>query len=198
MKLKLKDVLMIAISAVLFGLLYLGMVYLGSFLTTLLTPMGLGILGYEPIYGIWFMAAVFTTLVLQKPGVGVITEMLAAILEVLMGNMFGPIIFISGFIQGLGSEVAFAAGKYKKYTYKTTMLAAVLCTVFTFIWTGIRQNYLTFDPKILVAIFAIRLVSSLIFCGIGSKLLADGLAKAGVLKAYPLGQQYLDFEEIEG
>ena len=41
----------------------------------------------------------------------------------------------------------------------------------------------------------IRLASSILFCGIGSKLLADGLAKAGVLKAYPLGQKYLDFEE---
>ena len=72
--------------------------------------------------------------------------MLAAILEVLMGNMFGPIIFISGFIQGIGSEIAFAAGKYKNYSYRTTITASVLCTVFTFIWTGVRQNYLTFEP----------------------------------------------------
>ena len=195
MNLKLKDILMVAICAVLFGVVYLGMTYFGSFLTTVLTPSGLGILGYEPVYGVWFMAAVFTTMVIQKPGVGVVTEMLAAILEVLMGNMFGPIIFISGFIQGIGSEIAFAAGKYKNYSYRTTITASVLCTVFTFIWTGVRQNYLNFEPGILVAIFMIRLASSILFCGIGSKLLADGLAKAGVLKAYPLGQKYLDFEE---
>ena len=65
---------MVAICAVLFGVVYLGMTYFGSFLTTVLTPSGLGILGYEPVYGVWFMAAVFTTMVIQKPGVGVVTE----------------------------------------------------------------------------------------------------------------------------
>ena len=66
MNLKLKDILMVAICAVLFGVVYLGMTYFGSFLTTVLTPSGLGILGYEPVYGVWFMAAVFTTMVIQN------------------------------------------------------------------------------------------------------------------------------------
>ena len=87
---KLKHILFIAITAVLFGVFYLGTTYAGTFLTGVLTPMGLGILGYEPFYGIWFMAAVFITYVIQKPGVGLIAEMLASFLEVLMGNMFGP------------------------------------------------------------------------------------------------------------
>lgn len=192
---KLKTILFISITAAVFGLFYLGMVYLGSFLTTLLTPFGLGILGYEPFYGVWFMAAVFITLVIQKPLVGVIAEMLAALLEVLMGNMFGPIVFISGLIQGLGSEVAFASFGYKKYSYKQTLLAAVGCTVFSFIWTGLRQGYHTFQPGILIAIFVIRLLSSILFCGVGCKILADGLAKAGVLKGFALGnQQKIDVE----
>ena len=42
MNLKLKDILMVAICAVLFGVVYLGMTYFGSFLTTVLTPSGLG------------------------------------------------------------------------------------------------------------------------------------------------------------
>ena len=63
---KLKDILMIAISAMLFGVVYLGMVYAGSYLTAILTPFGLGVLGYEPIYGIWFMAGVYTTYVINQ------------------------------------------------------------------------------------------------------------------------------------
>ena len=45
---KLKHILFIAITAVLFGVFYLGTTYAGTFLTGVLTPMGLGILGYEP------------------------------------------------------------------------------------------------------------------------------------------------------
>ncbi|MGL5259842.1 MAG: ECF transporter S component [Lachnospiraceae bacterium] len=193
---KLKDILFVSIISVLFGAFYLGIVYLGTFVTSLLTPFGLGVLGYEPFYGIWFMAAVFVTYIMRKPGVGVIAEMLAAFIEVLMGNMFGPIIFISGLIQGLGSEVAFAAFKYRKFGWTQTMLAAVGCTVFSFIWTGIRQGYHTFDLRLVIAIFTIRLLSSILFCGIGCKLLADGLAKAGVLKGFAIGDlQAMELEE---
>ena len=57
MKWKLKEILFMAICAAVFGVAYLGMVYLGAALTGILTPSGWGILGYEPIYGVWFMAA---------------------------------------------------------------------------------------------------------------------------------------------
>ena len=125
MKWKLKEILFMAICAAVFGVAYLGMVYLGAAITGLLTPSGWGILGYEPIYGVWFMAASFITYVIRKPGIGIIAEMLAALLEVLMGNMFGPIIFISGFIQGLGCEAAFFFTKYRKYDQTTMILSAV-------------------------------------------------------------------------
>lgn len=191
---KLKDILMIAITAVLFGVVYLGTVYIGSWLTALLTPSGLGILGNEPVFGVWFMAAVFTSYVIQKPGVGVVAEMLAALLEVLMGNFYGPIIFVSGFIQGIGAEIGFGMSGYKKYTYTTTTIAAVGCTVLSFLWTGLRYAYWTLDPRLVISIFVIRLISSVLFCGIGCKLLGDALTKAGVLKGYALGQKSLDLD----
>ena len=76
MKWKLKDILMVAIVGVLFSFLFLGADYVGAALTAALTPMGLGALGYQFIYGIWFMAATFATYVIQKRGVGIIAEML--------------------------------------------------------------------------------------------------------------------------
>lgn len=192
---KLKDILMVAITAMLFGVVYLGTVYIGQYLTVLLTPAGYGILGNEPVFGVWFMAAVFTSYVIQKPGVGVVAEMLAALLEVMMGNFYGPIIFVSGFIQGIGAEIGFGIFRYKKFNYATTMLSAVLCTVLSFLWTGLRYAYWTLDPKLVLSIFVIRLISSVIFCGIGCKLLGDALSKAGVLKGYALGRKSLDLDE---
>lgn len=194
---KLKDILMVGIAGVLFAVLYLGMVYLGTALTTFLTPFGLGVLGYEPIYGVWFMAATFTTYVIQKPGVGVIAEMLAALLEVLMGNMFGPIIFISGFIQGFGSELGFAAFRYRRFDMRSMALASVGCTLLSFIWTGIRSQYWTLSLWLVLLILVIRLVSSFLFCALGSKILADGLARSGVLRGYALGQNVINFDAAD-
>ncbi len=189
---KLKEVLFMAISAVIFGAVYLGMVYLGAALTGILTPIGLGILGYEPIYGVWFMAAAFVTYVVRKPGIGIVAEMLAALLEVLMGNMFGPIVFISGFIQGVGCELIFALTKYRFYNTFTMILSAIGASVFSFLWTGLRQAYWNMDMKIVIAILIIRTISAIIFCAFGSKALADGLAAAGVLKGYQISGKSTD------
>ena len=59
---KLKDVLLIAICAVLFGVVYLGCTYVGGILYGVLTPMGMASLGYEPFYGIylWPVLSAFT------------------------------------------------------------------------------------------------------------------------------------------
>ena len=132
------------------------------------------------------MAASFITYVIRKPGIGIIAEMLAALLEVLMGNMFGPIIFISGFIQGVGCEMAFFFTKYRKYDQTTMIFSAIGASFLSFIWTGIRQSYWNMSIGVVLFILVIRTISAIIFCGFGSRLLAEGLAKAGVLKGYAI------------
>ena len=116
---KLKDVLLIAISAVLFGVVYLGCTYIGGVLYGMLTPFGMASLGYEPFYGIYFMAGAFGIYVMRKPGTGLIAELLAAVLECLYGNYFGPIIILSGLVQGLGFELIIALKRYKKFDRMT-------------------------------------------------------------------------------
>lgn len=63
---KLKDVLMVAICAVLFGVVFLGATYAGGLLYGLLAPVGMGSLGYEPFYGIYFMAGAFGIYVMAQ------------------------------------------------------------------------------------------------------------------------------------
>ena len=128
---KLKDVLLIAICAVLCGVVYLGCTYVGGILYGVLTPMGMASLGYEPFYGIYFMAGAFGIYVMRKPGTGLIAELLAAVLECLYGNYFGPIIILSGLVQGLGFELIIALKRYKKFDRMTMMQGAVICSVLT-------------------------------------------------------------------
>ncbi|MDY3920477.1 MAG: ECF transporter S component [Candidatus Limivivens sp.] len=191
---KLKDILMVGVTGVLFSFLYLGMVYAGTALCTAMTPFGLGAAGYEPIYGVWFMAGIFAVYVIRKPGVGIVAEMLAALLEVLMGNMFGPRVFVTGFVQGLGTELGFAAFRYKKFNGKAVLVSSAVTVVFSFIWNTYTSAYYKLDLWLVVVMFLIRMVSGMVF-GLITKALADGLAKAGVMKGYAIGQQYNDFED---
>ena len=181
---KLKDVLLIAICAVLFGVIYLGCTYTGGILYGLLTPFGMASLGYEPFYGIYFMAGAFGVYVMRKPGAGLIAELLAAVLECLFGNYFGPIIILSGLVQGFGFELIVALKRYKKFDRVTMIEGAVLCSVITLCYNLVISGYNQIAVPVLALMLAVRIVSAIVFDGIIAPLLVDGLVKAGVLKGY--------------
>lgn len=191
---KLKDVLMIAICAVLFGAVYLGVTYAGGFLYGILAPAGLGSLGYEPFYGIYFMAGAFGVYVMRKPGTGLISEMLAAIIECLMGNFFGPIIILSGLVQGLGFELVIAAKRYRKFDRATMIQASIVCSVMTMGYNLVISGYSKIAVPVLCLMLFVRLISAILVDGIAVPILGDRLAKAGVLRGYAVGS---DMEEME-
>ncbi|MCD8357495.1 MAG: ECF transporter S component [Clostridia bacterium] len=193
---KLKDILMIGIVGVLFSFVFIGANYLGALLTAALTPFGLSPLGYEPIYGVWYMAAIFAAYVIQKKGVGIVAEMIAALIEVLLGSMFGPMVFITGFIQGFGCELGYIVTKYKRFDAFSIVLASIFCAICSYIWEYFMYGYSMYTLPIIVAMIIIRIISAIIF-GLIAKLLADGLAKAGVLRGYALGMKQSQIEEME-
>ena len=190
---KLKDVLLIAVCAVLFGVIYLGCTYIGGILYGALTPVGMASLGYEPFYGIYFMAGAFGIYVMRKPGTGVIAELLAAVLECLFGNYFGPIIILSGLVQGVGFELLIALRGYKKFDRGTMIGASVICSIITMIYNLIISGYSKIALPVLALMLVVRIISAIIFCGILTPMLANALAKAGLLKGYAVGR---DVEEV--
>lgn len=185
---KLKDILMIAVCAVLFGIVYLGVTYAGAALGGVLTPFGMTSMGYEPFYGIYFMAAAFAVYVIRKPGVGLVAEMLAAIIETLLGNFFGPKIILSGFVQGMGIELLFLLTSYKKFDLKTMMFSGVICSVITMGYNLIISGYNKIAVPVLLLMLVVRIISAILIDGVVVKYLGDGLAKAGVLKGYAVSE----------
>lgn len=185
---KLQEVIFVAMLCVVFGVVYLAATYLSTGLVAVFTPMGIGPMGYEIVFGVWFMVSTLAPYVIQRPGVAIVSEIIAAVIEVLLGNMFGPMVIVTGIVQGIGAEAAFAIGRYKSYTMRDMLLASVLCCVVSFLWSFIRSGYLAFSVPVLVLFFVVRLVSSVVFAGLLSKAIGDGLAKTGLLKGYALGR----------
>lgn len=186
---KLQDVIMVAMICVVFGVVYLGAVYLASFLGTVFTPFGLSPLANELIFGIWFMAATFAAFIIRKPSVAIIAEILAAVIEVLLGNWFGPMVIVAGLIQGLGAELVFAGFKYKRFDMFTMCLAAGGCSITSFLWSFVRSGYGNYSIKLLIIFFIIRLVSSVLFSGVLCKIMGDALVKTKLLKGYAIGKE---------
>lgn len=186
-KWELKDVIMMAILGVVFAAVYLAVFQGGLALSTALTPAGLSAFGFEIIYGVWFMAATLAAYIIRKPGVALITELLAAAVELLMGNSGGLTVVLTGLIQGAGAELAFAIFRYKKWDLLSMSLAGILSALFIFCYELYYLNYIALAPSLLIAQLAVRFVSAVVFSGIICKLAADGLAKTGVVKSYAIG-----------
>jgi len=186
---KLKDIILVSLLGVMFALIIFPIVHFVLIPIVLVGGwFGIADLPFDIAFGLFTMSAVLGPYIMRKPGVAIVVGGLTGLVQVFMASTFSSTVFISGLVQGLGAEIAFALFRYKKYNWKTMLLAAFGATVASFILAWYRDllSGLSFD--ILAVRFILRLISVLIISGVISKLLADKLAKAGVLKAYPIGE----------
>ncbi len=186
---------MIAVCAVLFGVIFLGATYAGGMLYGVLAPVGMASLGYEPFYGIYFLGGAFALYVMRKPGTGIIAEILAAIIETLLGNFFGPIIILSGLVQGLGFELVIALKKYKKWDIVTLIEASICCSIMTLIYNLIVSGYNKIAVPVLALMLVVRIISAIVYDAFINKAVGDKLAKAGVLNGYEISRGLNDNPE---
>jgi energy-coupling factor transport system substrate-specific component len=191
---KLQDVILASVLSAFFAAVCLGTVLslIGPAIP-LFAALGLADLSFEVMFGVFLMSAVFTPYIIQKPGVATVVGFLTGYLQVLMGSPFAATVWLSGLVQGFGAEVGFALFAYQKWNLLSVLIAATGASVASFLlaWQRGSWTYLTFE--IVALRFMIRWASAGLISGLFSKYLADRLAKAGVLKSYPLGVIHDEF-----
>lgn len=180
---KLRDIVVLSSLSVVFAVIYLLFLQVGNVLVGFMGPMG-----YEVIFGIWFIVSIIATYIIRKPGAAVISETVAGLIEVLIGNAVGPILIVSALIQGLGAEAVFAATRYRNYSTKVLMLAGVGSAVFSFAWGYFRSGYAAYSVGLIIAMFIVRCISGALISGLLGKWIADALANTGVLRSFPIAK----------
>ncbi|AUJ25052.1 ECF transporter S component [Virgibacillus dokdonensis] len=181
---RLKEIIVMAVLSVVFGIVYLAFLPVGKLLVSFMGPIG-----YDFIFGIWFIVSIIAAYILRKPGAAFLSETIAATVEMLLGNAMGPIIIITGIIQGLGAETAFAATRYKRYSLWVLMLAGVGAAIFSFVWGYFRGGYAALSTPYVISMLIVRMISGAIISGVLGKAISDSLAKTGVLSSFALGKK---------
>ena len=187
---KLRDVIMMGILGVVFAAVYLAVFYGGLSISTVLAPFGLSAFGFELIYGVWFMAATLAAYIIRKPGVALVAELLAASIELLMGNSGGLTVVLTGLIQGLGCELGFALFRYKKWNLLSMSVSGMLGATFIFIYELYYLQYYLLAPTMLISQLVVRYLSAVLFSAVICKMAGDALARTGVVKSYAIGAGY--------
>ena len=159
----LQDVVLLALIAFLFGGVFMGAGFLYALLSAALTPLGYAPFANELLFGLWTMAAPMAALLIPKKGSSILGEVLAALAEMLYGSYFGPGVLISGFLQGLGTELGFFATKYQRFDKLPLILGAIGTTVISFVYEFFKFGYGTYGVGMVLALFFTRLLSVLFF-----------------------------------
>lgn len=181
---KLRDIIVLSSLSVVFAVVYLLFLQVGNVLFGFMGPMG-----YEIIFGIWFIVSIIAAYILRRPGAALLSETIAGTIEVLIGNTTGPILILSAFIQGLGAEAVFAAFRYKSYRKSVLLLAGAGSAVFSFIWGYFYSGMSALSTSLVISMFVVRIISGVLLAGWLGKWIADALVKTGVLRNFPIARQ---------
>ena len=178
---KTRDILVAAGIAVPLGLVYAG--WLALWLAAQIIPEISHVVG-----GLYVLAPVIVGYVLRRPGAALLAEMIAALVETPF-TPYGTIIIWLGFLQGIGVEAVFALTGYRRYSLPILMLAGVvgaLAVLFGRFYVAFGYGNLALEVQALRLLATI--VGGMLLGGLLGKLIADALAKTGVLNNFPIAR----------
>ncbi|WP_082474060.1 ECF transporter S component [Curtobacterium sp. Leaf261] len=138
--------------------------------------------------GVWLLAGVLVGIVVRKPGAALYGELVAATVEALMGNVWGPMTLESGLVQGLGAELVLAIFLYRSYRLPVVMLAGAVAGL-ALGFNDLVFYYAGYAPAFSITYVVCAVLSGAVVAGIGSWLLVRALARTGVLSGFAVGRE---------
>lgn len=174
----LRDVIFLAMIAIFFGIIY--QVWSYAYYALAATP--LKPFANDLTLGVWIMAGPLAGVLLKKPGAGLLGELLAATVEMLLFSSWGAADLITGVTQGAGAELGFATTGYRNWGPVGLFFTTLWSTLITFLWDWFQSGYRDYQPAMLVILFVIRFLSIGFFAGILVAWIAKLVNQTGLMQ----------------
>lgn len=174
--LKLTDILVTVVIAVVFGLIYRiwGPAY------DLVKLVGLQ--AEQLTYGMWFIAATVAFLIIRKPGVALLAEVAAAVFSMLIGSQYSVESLTYGIAQGIGAEIVFALFAYRNYSLAVACLAGIGSGIGSLAMDWYKGYLLDLQGWNLSLYFIFRFISCIVITGGVAYYLVKALDATGVTR----------------
>ena len=179
----LKDLVLVVVLGVVFGFAYWALVQAWNGLSILMGPAG--DLAQHVLLGGWLLVAPLAVAIIRRPFVGVLAEVIASVVEVVfLGSAVGPLLFVAAALQGAGSELPFALGRYRRFGWARFALSGLCGAGMVFFWSAFRFGW--YGQDLFWLRFAVQLGSGVILGGLLAKVLVDALLRTGVLDNFAI------------
>lgn len=147
--------------------------------------------GFPPLSGLigggWLIAGVVGGLVIRKPGAAIYCELLAAVIEALLGTHYSAGVLLSGLVQGIGAEAVFALFLYRRFGLLVAMLSGAVSGLFMGV-SEIMMYYAFWETPYQVVYVVCGTVSGLVIAGVLGWVLVRALVSTGVLSSVAAGR----------
>lgn len=173
-----RDIVILAVIAAIAGVVNTGMGNLWYLANSSLGPMGGALL-----QGSFMWAYVLVMWLIRKPGAALALGIIEASVEILLGNASGVGTLGWGISQGLAIEIVMAIAMYAKFDLVAALAAGAASSQFGTVWTAI---FFGWDPAYARDVWLaipVNLLSGLILSGLIGYLLAQAIAKTGLVRS---------------
>lgn len=177
----LKDIILVTLIGAFCGAIFWGSAFIYNIVAAILTPLGLLPYAAAATIGFWTMAGPLAAMVIRIPGSAILGELLGSFVEMVLGSEWGVADLLSGFLQGLGSELGFAVLGYKNYGWLSVFTTSLTTTIFSFGWTFVKDGYGNFGFLMNLSLFVVWFASVFIFSGVLPYLVNRLLERSHVL-----------------
>lgn len=140
------------------------------------------------LYGVWLAPGVIGGLIIRKPGAALYTELVASVVEALLGSAWGLSVIVYGLAQGFAPELVFAAFAYRSWRVPVSVLAGAAAGLaaasldLVYYYGAWRSGWQ------LTYVIVVMTSSAVIAGGLGW-LLVRALARTGVLQPFASGRR---------
>ncbi|WP_029144925.1 ECF transporter S component [Microbacterium luticocti] len=157
------------------------------------TPLSTG-LAFLPglegaLAGGWLFAGVLGGLIIRKPGAALYTEIVAAVVSMVVGTQWGPETFIWGVIEGVGAELGFALLLYRNWRLPAALVSGALAGLSTAILDTNFSSVAAKSFEFRAIYFGAAIVSGIVLAGFVSWLIVRALAATGALDRFGAGRE---------
>lgn len=159
-------------------------IYAGLALRAVLGPVRDVI--YAPLF---FVPSLLSLYVVRRPGAGVVAALFVGLVQVPF-TPFGWTSLIGALPSGVASELPFLLTRYRRFGLPMLMGAGAVAGLITIALFYVPAGYQNLALAVQVSLIVGFAAGGAVLGGLLAKLLADAVARTGVLSAYPIGRRH--------
>ncbi|WP_424005227.1 ECF transporter S component (plasmid) [Haloarcula salina] len=175
-----RDLLVVAALGIVPGLALLPVVFAGFTIRAALGPLATVLNS-----GLFYLPGLVALYVVRKPGASVLNGIFVGLVWVPL-TPFGLAVTIPTIVARIGSEIPFVLSRYGRYDLPVMLASGASAGLLALVIIYVPSSFHTLALPMQVGLVVGHGLSGAVLSGFLGKLLADRLARTGVLSTYPI------------